>query len=99
MKILRIFTLTLLAIYNPVWENISYNKMQDHMVIVEGNMISLRKLNAENNRMLWKSKETGLAELYDLIFQGILQFERGRRNESPKTLSKRRDIAALNPNL
>jgi DNA-binding XRE family transcriptional regulator len=98
MKIIRVITLTLLAIYNPLWANVSYSKMQDHIVVVEGNMISLRKLNAEKNRMLLKSKQTSLADLYDLVFQGILQFEKGRRNESPKTLLKKRDIAALDPN-
>lgn len=95
MKMLRILILIFLSIYNPLWAQDSSVRYPDHIIVTKGNMISLMKLNAENNTMLLKDQEGGLERFLDLMFKGIVDFEKGRRRDDPKNhyKEKGREVA------
>jgi len=84
MKMLRILTLTILAIYNSLWANNSFSMNTDRFVVARGNMISVRKLDIENNRMLLKSEEVNTVSFFALVFDGIIEFEKGKRKKGSK---------------
>lgn len=88
MKMLRILTLIFLSIYNPLWANTPVNRKSDHVVVRSGNMISLVKMNLENNRTLLKVQEASPERILELVFVGIIEFEKGRRRNEPKVYYK-----------
>lgn len=90
MKMLRIFTLVFLSIYNSVWANTPVNRKSHHAVVRRGNMISLIKMNPENNRSLLKAQEASTERILQLVLVGIIEFEKGRRREDPKFSLKKR---------
>jgi hypothetical protein len=90
MKMLRILTLIFLSIYNSVWANDPGNRKSEYVVVTRGNMISLMKINNENNRTLLKSQAVSTKKILDLVFVGIIEFEKGRRRDDPKGFYKGR---------
>jgi predicted transcriptional regulator len=60
----------------------------DRIVIARGNMISVGKLSTENNRMLLRSQGVSTISLLGLVFDGIIEFEKGKRRRDPKVFYK-----------
>jgi len=85
MKMLRILTLIFLSIYNPLRANTPVNRKSDHFIVRSGNMISLVKMNLENNRTLLKAQEASPKRILELVFVGIIEFEKGRRRNDPRS--------------
>lgn len=87
MKVVRIILLICLSVYNSSRADDSCHKNSDYMIVRRGNLISLRKIDNEYNKMLLNDPGGGFERFLDVVFNGIVEFEKGRRRKDFKSLS------------